>query len=272
MKKIILVFDGIHFSKGAFEFARKLNDVQPALLVGVFLPQTSLVNSWSYAEGERDSTPLIDDFEAKTIHQNIDRFEKLCVRNGIEHRVHKDFYDLALPEIKNESEFADMLILGSEKFYENNGVSSPNSHLRTALHDIKCPVILVPENFDFPENVILAYDGTEQSVYAIKQFAYLFPEMTEKPTLLVYASKNQAEGFPGKGQNEELVARHFPNLTLLKLNIDPKRYFGTWLSENKSAILVTGSYGRSAFSQFLKKSFAGDIIAEHNLPVFIAHK
>ena len=127
MKKIILVFDGTHFSKGAFEFARKLNDVQPALLVGVFLPQTSLANSWNYAEAERGSIPLVEDYEYKTINQNIDRFEKLCVKNGIEHRVHKDLYDLTLPEMKKESEYADMLILGSEKFYENNGVSSPNS-------------------------------------------------------------------------------------------------------------------------------------------------
>jgi hypothetical protein len=271
MKKIILAFDGTHFSKGAFEFARKLNDVQPALLVGVFLPQTSLVNTWNYAEAELGSIPLVDNYENKTINENIDRFEKLCVKNGIEYRVHKDFDDLTLPEMKKESEYADLLILGSEKFYENNGVS-PNTYLRTALHDIKCPVILVPENFDFPENVILAYDGTEQSVYAIKQFAYLFPEIAEKPTLLVYASKDPAEAFPGKGLIEELVNRHFPNLTLLKLDINPEKYFGTWLSENKSPILVSGSYGRSNFSQFWKKSFVTDIIAEHKLPIFVAHK
>src|SRR4030095_4448950 len=167
MKKIILAFDGMHFSKGAFEFARKLNDVQPALLVGVFLPQARLANTWNYAEAELGSIPVTDGYETKTINQNIDRFEKLCIKSGIEHRVHKDYYDLALPEMKKESEYADLLILGSEKFYENNGVSSPNSYLRTALHDIKCPVILVPEKFDFPENVILAYDGTEQSLYAI---------------------------------------------------------------------------------------------------------
>jgi len=272
MKKIILAFDGMHFSKGAFEFARKLNDGQPVLLVGVFLPQTILANSWNYAEAELGSIPVIEDYEYKTIHQNIDQFEKLCVKNGIEHRVHKDFYDLALLELKKESEYADLLILGSETFYENTGVSAPNSYLRTALHDIKCPVILVPEKFEFPENVILAYDGTEQSVYAIKQFAYLFPEMAEMPTLLVYASKNSAEDFPGKGQIEELVARHFPNLTLLKLDINPKKYFGTWLLDNKSAVLVTGSYSRSTFSQFLKKSFVSGIIAEHRLPIFVAHK
>ena len=96
--------------------------------------------------------------------------------------------------------------------------------------------------------------------------------MSGKPTLLVYASKNPAGDFPGKGQIEELVARHFPNLTLLKLNINHKKYFGTWLSENKSAILVSGSYSRSDFSQLLKKSFVGDIIAQHRLPVFIAHR
>jgi len=272
MKKLILAFDGIHFSEGAFEFARRLNSVQPALLVGVFLPETTPTNLWSYAERERDLLPLIEGYESKTINENISRFEKLCVKNGIEHRVHKDFYDLALPEMENESEYADMLILGSEKFYESAGVSSQNIYLHSALHDMKCPVIIVPEKFDFPENVILAYDGTEQSVYAIKQFAYLFPELANKPTLLVYASKNPDEDFPGKIQIEELVARHFPNLTLLKLNVNPKKYFGTWLSENKSAILVSGSYGRSGFSQLLNKSFVGDIIAEHKLPVFIAHR
>jgi len=272
MKKLIVVFDGMHFSEGAFEFARQLNDLQPALLVGAFLPQTSLANLWSYADGERGSIPLIEGYESELVNQNINRFEKLCVKNGIEHRVHKDFYDLALPEIKKESEYADLLILGSERFYENSGDSNPNIYLRSSLHDLKCPVIVVPEKFEFPENIMLAYDGTEQSVYAIKQFAYLFPELANKPASLIYVSEDPGDDFPEKVQIEELTARHFSNLTLLKLNINPEKYFRTWISENKSAILVTGSYGRSGFSQLLKKSFVGDIIGEHKLPVFIAHR
>ena len=42
MKKIILAFEGTHFSEGAFEFARKLNELRPILLTGVFLPQTEV--------------------------------------------------------------------------------------------------------------------------------------------------------------------------------------------------------------------------------------
>ena len=39
MKKIIIPFDGGHFSKGAFSFASSLHEIKPILLTGVFLPE-----------------------------------------------------------------------------------------------------------------------------------------------------------------------------------------------------------------------------------------
>jgi nucleotide-binding universal stress UspA family protein len=273
MKKIILAFDGTHFSEGAFEFARRLNVLQPILLTGVFLPQTDLANLWSYADGAGTVfIPMLESSESELVQQNIDRFEKLCQANGIDYRIHRDFFDFAIPELKKESRYADLLILGSEMFYESMGTNSPNDYLRDALQDVKCPVLLVPEKFDFPESIILAYDGSEDSVFAIKQFAYLFPELTDRETLLVYANTNAEEDFPDKIQIEELAARHFSNLTLFKLDVNPKKHFTTWITEKKSAMLVSGSYGRSGLSQLFKKSFVREVIADHRLPVFIAHK
>ena len=52
MKKVLLAFDGLHFSKGAFEFARRLNELEPILLLGVFVPQVTIANLWSYAAPE----------------------------------------------------------------------------------------------------------------------------------------------------------------------------------------------------------------------------
>ena len=268
-----LAFDGIHFSEGAFEFARRLNESQPILLTGVFLPQAELANLWSYADGVGTPyIPLIERSDTDQIQKNIDHFEKLCLGNGIDYRVHKDLYDLALPELKRESRFADLMILGSEIFYGNLGIHSINDYLEDALHEMSCPVLLVPEKFDFPETVILAYDGTEESVYAIKQFAYLFPELTAKQSLLVYANEDPEEDFPDKIQIEELAARHFSNLTLFKLDINPKKYFSSWIVQKKSAVLICGSYGRSGISLLFKKSFIKDIIVDHRLPVFVAHK
>jgi hypothetical protein len=273
MKKIILAFDGKHFSEGSFEFARRLNELQQILLTGVFLPQAELADFWGYARGVAGPFfPLIESNETDLVEQNVDRFEKLCSMNSIEYRVHKDFFDFAMPELKRESRYADLLILGSEIFYENKGTNSPNDYLREALHNVECPVLLVPEGFDFPENIILTYDGSKDSIFAIKQFAYLFPELKSKPTLLVYANDDAEKGFPEKIEIEELAARHFSNLTLFKLDVNPTKYFSTWILEKKSAIVVSGSYGRSDFSQLFKKSFINDVIGDHRLPVFIAHK
>jgi hypothetical protein len=70
----------------------------------------------------------------------------------------------------------------------------------------------------------------------------------------------------------ELAAQHYPDLTFYKLALDPEKYFATWMADQKSALLVSGSFGRSAFSQAFKKSFVATIIREHQVPVFVAHK
>lgn len=274
MKKILLAFDGPHFSEGAFNFARKMNELSPILLTGAFLPQIDYSALWSYSAVASGGAfiPLLEEDDTATIVQNIERFKSLCQSNGIEYRVHKEFLDFALPELKNETRFADLLILGSESFYENIGVNEPNSYLKDAIHNAECPVLVVPEQFEFPEKNILAYDGSESSVYAIKQFAYLFPEFTDNKTVLIYARDNEESTFPDEQNIEELASRHFADLTFFKLGIDPKKYFALWSGEKKGSILVSGAYSRSAFSMMFRKSFVSDVIRDHKLPVFIANK
>ena len=273
MKKVIIAFDGSNFSEAAFEFARRLNELKPILLTGVFLPQADLYNLWSYADGVGGLyIPLVESRESELVKTSIDLFKKRCQGNGIDFRVHDDFYDFAIPELKKESRYADLLIIGSEKFYENAGKNSPNPYLKFALHDVQCPVLLVPEKFEFPENIILAYDGSEDSVFAIKQFAYLFPELLRKETFLLYVSEDPDDDFPDKIQMEELAARHFKKLTLWKLDINPKKQLRKWLLDKSTSLLVSGSYGRSGLSQLFSRSFMKDVIADHRLPVFIAHK
>lgn len=274
MKKILLVFDGINFSEGAFEFARKLNEKSKILATAVFVPQVNYANLWSYAgtAGTGVSIPMIEDDDAELVEKNIERFESLCRDNEIEFRVHKDFYDFALPELRRETRFADVVILGSESFYSNIGIGEPNEYLKMALHDVECPIVIVPEKFAFPENNILAYDGSDSSVYAIKQFAYLFPEFTKQPTILVYSKDEYEDEIPKMEYIEELAGRHFPDLTITKLHLDAKNFFADWIRSKENAILVSGSFGRSSLSRVFKKSFIKDVIRDHKLPLFITHR
>jgi nucleotide-binding universal stress UspA family protein len=274
MRKILLAFDGVHFSEGSFNFAKQLNEKNKILLTGVFLPQVSYANLWTYADGVGTPmfVPAIDDNETQLIEENIKKFEDLCMRNDIEFRVRKDFSDLALPELKKESRFADLMIIGEEKFYENMGSGNPNNYLRETLHSIECSVILVPEKYTFPTLNVLTYDGSESSVFAIKQFVYLLPEFCNNPTFLTYVNIDGAGRIPNEAYIEELAARHFPDLTISKVNIESKSQFATWVADKKASIIVAGSFGRTAVSQLFSRSFVLDVIKDHKIPIFICHK
>ena len=272
MKKVIIAFDGANFSKGSFEFAQKLNEIKPILLIGVFLPHQAYPYAWAISESAGGIySPALEDPESN-LHHHIEEFERLCQLNGIDYRIHKDASDIAIIELKNESSYADLMIIGSQTFYKNIDTKIPNNYLKEVLTDILCPVILVPEEFIFPKSNIIAYDGTEDSVYAIKQFVYLFPEFINNKTILVYANENRNNDFPNKIEIEELVSRHFNNLTLLKINDDPKSFFKNWVFEKNSSILISGSFGRSPISRLFKKSFVKRLISEHQIPIFLAHR
>jgi hypothetical protein len=274
MKKVLITFDGMHFSNGAFDFARYMNECEPILLTGLFLPEVDYIGLWNYATASAGPfiTPVMERESVEVVQANIERFEMLCTKHNIDYRVHNDFVDFALPELKKETRFADLAIVGSEMFYKNLGTKDPNEYLREALHLAECPIMLVPEKFDLPQSNILAYDGSKSSVFAIRQFAYLFPELTRNSTLLVTANEEGTKMLPEEQYIEELAGRHFPDLTLFKLELDPRKYFATWISEKKNAILVSGAFTRSSFSQLFRKSFVSDVIKDHKLPVFIAHR
>jgi len=273
MKKIVIAFDGTHFSDGAFEFVRRLNEISPVFVVGSFLPQPIPVNAWTYAEVGDGA--LISDMMSKeernTILSNIEKFDGLCNSHKIKYAVHKHLDGLSVPELLIETAFADLLILSGELFYKGFG-TEPNGYMEEILRKSDCPVLIVPEKFDFPCSNILAYDGSAASVYAIKQFSYLFPMLCTNNTLLLNAGKKESREIPNEDYIEELLSTSFKDFSILKVEFDPKTYLATWLSEKPHTILVAGAYGRPLLSEIFNRSFVENIIAEHELPIFIAHK
>lgn len=274
MKKILLAFDGSHFSEGVLDFSLRLHQLSPVFVAGVFLPQIDYSALWSRSGGGRSGSlyiPLVEDEDTNEVRTNMVRFENFCKNNKMDYRIHKDFFDFAVPELKKESRFADLLVISSQRFYEQAGTTEPNDYLKEVLHDVECPVVVVPEKFNFPNKNILAYDGKEESVFAIKQFAYLFPELMNNETMLVYAT-NKDEQIPNEENMEELCRRHFRQLSIFRLGAEPKKAFPEWLKDKDDAIVICGSFGRSSFSQLFHKSFISDVIKDHQLPVFVAHK
>lgn len=273
MNKIIIAFDGTNFPSAAFEFCRRMNEHHCILLTGIFIPQATLANIWSYASSTAELfVPLVEDKEAELVQQNISKFEKLCKDNRIDYRVHKDFFDLGLTALEKESLFADLLIIGSREFYKGSGSAQASMMVESMLHDARCPVLLLPAEAAYPESTIIAYDGSEDCVFALKQFMYLFPQMLDLPATFVFVTKNEEEVIPARKELKELANAHFRKTELLTFSEKEGEHFETWCNQHPGAIVVSGSFGRSGLSLFLKKSFAEKIMTAAQRPLFIAHR
>jgi hypothetical protein len=131
--------------------------------------------------------------------------------------------------------------------------------------------MVIPESYTGTDHLFFAYDGSRESVFALKQFAYLFPYMAQLPAEMVYVRDEPVVSIPDLEQLRQLTRAHFNSISFSKLQFKAAHYFSTWISEKKRVMLVSGSYGRSSFSYLAKRSFVEQVIHDHKLPLFIAH-
>lgn len=276
MKKVIIALDGEHFPKGAFEFAKDVNDQNEILLAGVFLSPVDYSRIMSYSNaGEGVSIMpewLMRGEDEIIINKNIKAFEDACNADGMHYRIHKDNDFMAIASLVEETRYADLLLISSDLFYKNVEAGQPNYYLEEVLKRSECPVVLVPENYKKMQQVILTYDGGESATFAIKQFAYLFPELAAGQVKLVFVCDDAAEELPGYLMMTELLGGHYPGLEIQNLPVSNRSYFTEWLTEQPSSFVVMGAFSRSAFSTLMRKSFAKDIIQKVKMPLFISHK
>jgi len=273
MEKVLMVLDGQHFPHAAFDFACRMNEQCPILLTGVFLPSTDYSEVMVYYMSGMNAPAYYPnlDTEQGILQGNMERFAAQCQKEGIEYRVHNGFEGDIMLLLQKESRYSDLVLLSSSQYYSHLGPKTQEQMLHKTAHVAECPVLLLPEGYEYPQKLILTYDGSAASVYAIKQFAYLFPELAAMEAILVYA--DDADGIlPDYDYIIELAARHYPALSMLKLEADPEEYFNAWLSDKGPVVVVSGAFGRSGFSGLFKESFVSQVIRKNQLPVFVAHK
>ncbi len=275
MKKMIIALDGEHFPVGALEFAKYCNLKDEILLAGVFLSPVDYSKLLAYSG--IDGATLMPEWISRNeddelVSKNIRLFEEACAREGIQYRVHKDNDMMALSSLIAETRFADVLLVSSELFYKNVQKEQPNFYLEEVLKRSECPVFLIPEGFSIPRQTILAYDASDSSVFAMKQFAYLFPELAAVETTLLSISRHEEKQLPEYNMVTELLSGHYPNLNLQNLVQLDKRNFAHWMEKQPNSFIVLGAFSRGMISELFKRSFASDLIHDIRMPIFISHK
>ncbi|MEP6727895.1 MAG: universal stress protein [Bacteroidota bacterium] len=277
MKKIIAAFDGLKFSAGTQACAIAIAKQGNAHLVGVFL------DDFTYTSYKIYDLVMKEGVSEKEMRQYSEKdkltrgiavsdFENACKKEGIPYSIHHD-RNIAFQELLHESIYADLLIIDSKETLTHYEEQMPTGFIRGLLADVQCPVLLVPEQYQPPANIVLLYDGEPSSVHAIKMFNYLFSSLKDLPTEVL-----SAKGFyddlhvPDNRLMIEFMKRHSPKavFTVLKGHAETE-IVNHLKNENENTLVVLGAYRRSTVSRWFRQSMADVMMKELKLPLFIAH-
>jgi nucleotide-binding universal stress UspA family protein len=259
MEKILLAMDAVNLNTNTIDFACFIARLTHSRLTGVFL------------EGLLDERPLVPAGDVQdAMDGNIHRFREACLCRDTLSLVHRD-RGVPLSEVVAESRFADLIILDPETAFCKKDITIPGRFVKDVLKSVECPVLIAPYSFEALDEIILTYDGSASSVFAIREFTHLFPDLRRKKTTVVSIRRDGTAVLDKQFKIKEWLRAHYEDLHFEIRDGQAADELFDYLIERKDAIVVMGAYGRNMVSSFFRPSRANLLLKTINLPIFIAH-
>jgi nucleotide-binding universal stress UspA family protein len=277
MKKILLAVGERELSTTALDFACYLARLTKSPLTGIFLetvtehqllPESVLAESGAARpvsiKENKSVQPLTD--------RQITRFIDGCVARDVVALVYQP-HKIKWKELIRETRFADAIIMDSEFTMQAQLLEEyPSHYARKLLHEAECPVIVTPLSFDSIQEIILTYDGSKTSLFAIREFLHLFPELRETKATILQIWLEEDEHPKEQERLLEWLRNHFSNVESIILKGESDQRLMEYLLRHPQSFVVMGGFGRSRASRMLQPSTSGTIVKLVSSPVFIAHR
>ncbi|SDM12646.1 hypothetical protein SAMN05421813_106132 [Daejeonella rubra] len=278
MKMILLAVNALNPDKGSYEFACYLGRLSKSKVYGIFLNGSEVdeklilikkEGAFATHSGSEDHSDLYIT-KKETIKNNIHLFKEGCISNEVCNDVYSD-HEVSVDDLINESRFADMIVVDAALSLGSVPSTAPSEIVKDILKKANCPVIISPLSFDGIEELIFTYNGSLSSVFAIKQFTYLFPEYFDKRVTVVQVNKDGIWPYKDKEKLKEWLKNHYSDLHFLALEGNTESELMSFLFRRENMFIVMGAYSRNALSQFFSESTAEILIKTLTQPIFISH-
>ena len=275
---ILLAVNALNPDKGSYEFACYLARLSKSKVYGIFLDgseadekiiESKREGAFALHSGRGvDTGHYIN--KKETIKNNIHLFKEGCISNEVINDIYSD-YEVSVDELISESRFADMIVVDAALSLGSFSSPAPSEIVKNILNKANCPVIISPLSFDEIDELIFTYNGSLSSIFAIKQFTYLFPEYFDKRVTVVQVNKDGIWHHKDKEKLKEWLKNHYSDIHFLVLEGKTESELMTFLFRRKNMFIIMGAYSRNALSQFFNESTAEILIKTLTQPIFITH-
>jgi hypothetical protein len=277
MEKILVLMDPVKPGNHALEFACFLRRQTPSNITCILLdyPETSRpiyrdLHGFPVAFAGQDLRKNQIASEART-EAHISALKKEYAGMNVDFKINRNYIQ-SEEDILRESRFADLLILDAGMMSHKESEGSPTTFVRDILKKSACPVMVAPEDFKELEEIVFCNNNTPDSIFAIKQFSHLFPQLQKIKLTILQVTENSEKETSGESQLAEWLKSHYHDFRFEMFSGDINHILFDYLFKRNNIFIVMGAYGRSALSTFLKKSTAGPLIKIITQPVFISHR
>jgi nucleotide-binding universal stress UspA family protein len=276
MEKIILATDSQDLDPDIVRFACHIAKLTGSKLSAVFLEDRRTVRNMAFqaiAEPAvmAEQTALEAIFEQTQAcslrERNMLLFKQLTTGEGVRSSIYLD-KGVPAKELIAETLFADLLILDANVFGDIAG-DPPSGFVKGIVHDAGCPVLIAPENFQGIDSIVFCYDGGRSSLYAMKQFAHLFPGMGRQRAKVVDL---RPDGTTPLEQARIItwLKTHFAAVDWLAVRHPEAEALFSFLGEKGDDIIVMGAYGNGLLSSFFIADEQLGITRTTRVPLFVS--
>lgn len=278
MKNILLAINPEKPSIPCMQFGCYLAQLTQSRLTAVFVgkhladksPALKTVFGVPYVE-----TIVASDLPGYAQHEGMraiymETFTKICEDRGVRHSINQDL-DYPLDGLIAESRFADLLVIARDTCLEEKMGQSPSDFVKDIIAAAECPVMVAPITFTDIDQIVLAYDESRSSAFAVKQFSYLFPEIDELKLTMLHVNESENENEIQRKKLSHWLSAHYNCAVFKTMTGKASTELYKYLYNKKKVLVIMGSYGRNALSTLLSPSTADSLLETLDLPFFFAH-
>jgi nucleotide-binding universal stress UspA family protein len=275
MEKILIAIDSHELDTNTVRFACHIAKLTGSSLSAVFLEDVRATRRMAF---EAIAQPMaiaeqtlleatVEEAESHSLlEKNILRFKSLATGEGVRSHLYLD-KGIPVKDLIAETLFADLLILDANTFGDIAG-EPPSGFVKDIVHDAACPVIIAPENFNGIDSIVFCYDGGRSSLYAMKQFAHLFPKLATQRAKVIDWNPQSTPSLV-QARIISWLKTHFAAVDWLAIRHDEAAGLISFLQEKGDDMIVMGAYGKGLLASFFPEDRQLGITRTTPLPLFI---
>lgn len=174
--------------------------------------------------------------------------------------------------VAHKARYSDLVV--SARPYGDHALPITALTFEAALFGAHVPVLVVPSELTSMSRVMVAWNGTDESMAAVRGALPLLKAAEHVDLVMVDPPSRSPERSDPGGALAVMLGRHGVKAEVSILSKTLARVADTLLdfaSNHRSDLIVMGGYGHSRFREALIGGATRDILEESQIPVLMAH-